>query len=313
LLVTNSILFDTNSVLALTNLAFAQAGSYTVTVSNSAGAAPASGRAYVSVMEPLTNQTAWPGSNVTFSFQACSSYPNASQSTNNYLRYLWWFNQTNLVSTVTNLRATLTNIVLNLTNVQAAHEGTYSVVLTNANGLATTQSATLTLWRRPVITQQPTNQNVPAGSDAAFTVTAEGTAPLRSQWWFNQTNLLSGATAPTLTLTNVQPWQAGAYRVIITNAVGSVTSDVATLTVILSQPPQFDTVVAPPMSGGPLQFGFGGQAGQSYSVLWREQLDVGGWAVLTNIPTLGTSQPVLIQDETAGRTQRFYHIVTPMP
>ena len=280
-------------------------------VTNSAGNAPNSSKIYLTVLEPLTNQTAWAGSNVTFSFQAASVAPNNPSSTNNYLKYQWWFNDTNLLSTVTNLRVTFTNVALTLTNVQAAQEGSYTVVLTNTYGLASTQSATLTLWRRPVITQQPTNQSVPAGSDAAFTVTAEGTAPLIYQWWFNQTNLLTGATAPTLTLTNVQPWQAGAYRVLITNAVGAVTSEVATLTIPISEPPHFDTVLAPPMPGGPLQFGFGGQAGQSYSVLWREQLGAGTWQVLTNIPTLGASQPVLIQDETAGRTQRFYRIVTP--
>ena len=231
--VTNSTLFDTNSVLALTNLAFAQAGSYTVTVSNSAGLAPASGRAYVSVMEPLTNQTAWPGSNATFSFQAASSYPNTSStsSSNNWLKYQWWFNDTNLISTVTNLRATFTNVVLNLTNVQAAHDGIYTVVLTNGNGLTTTQSATLTVLRAPTITRQPTNQTASGGTIDSFSVAADGSGPLSYQWWFNDTNLLPGATAPTLTLTNVQAGQAGGYRVVVSNSVGMITSTVATLLV----------------------------------------------------------------------------------
>jgi hypothetical protein len=265
-------------------------------------------------MDPLTNRSAWPGSNVTFSFQAASLMPNSTLSSNNFLKYQWWFNETNLLSTVTNLKATVTNIVLNLTNVQVANEGLYSVVLTNGNGLMVTQSATLTLLRAPVLTQQPTNLTVTSGGDAAFTATADGTAPLRYQWWYNQTNLLPGATAPTLTLPSVQPIQAGAYRVVITNTVGSVTSDVATLTVTLNEPPRFDPTTGIVSSGGPVQFTFQGQAGLSYSVLWTNQL--GGnpedWPVLTNIPMLNATQPVPIQDDTAGQSQRFYRLRTPM-
>jgi hypothetical protein len=305
---------DTNCTFTLTNLQLANAGAYFVVVTNVAGNAPNSSNAYVTVMEPLTNKTAWPGSNVTFSFQAASAYPNASQGTNSYLRYLWWFNQTNLLSVVTNLRATVTNIVLNLTNVQAAHEGSYSVVLTNGFGLATTQSATLTLLRPPVITAQPVSQTLPTGSDTAFSVSADGTAPMSYQWWHHQTNLLASATAPTLPLTNIQPSQAGAYHVVVTNAIGSVTSAVATLTVTLNEPPRFDPTTGLLTAGGPVQFSFQGQAGLSYSVLWTNLL--GGnpedWPVLTNIPLLNASQPVLIQDDPTGQGQRFYRLRTPM-
>ena len=310
--ITNCILFDTTSIYTVTNLQFTNAGAYDVVVTNQAGYAPNSAKAYVTVMEPLTNQTAWAGSNVTFSFLVASSYPNTVTSNNNSLRYQWWFNETNLVSTVTNLKATFINVLLSLTNVQPANEGIYKVVLTNANGLATTQTAMLMLWHPPTISQQPTNQSVLSGGNAQFTVSADGTAPLSYQWWWNQTNLLPGATAPTLSLTSVQPFQASGYHMVITNAVGTVTSDVATLTVTIIQPPLFDTVLAPPMPGGPLQFGFAGQAGQSYTVLWREQLDSGAWQFLMNIPVLSVSQPVVVQDATAGRAQRFYRIVTPM-
>src|SRR6185503_18169750 len=56
-----------------------------------------------------------------------------------------------------------------------------------------------------------------------------GTAPTY-QWKLNG-SALSGATDPTLTLPDVQPVQAGAYRVEIENAAGTVTSTEVTLTV----------------------------------------------------------------------------------
>jgi len=100
--------------------------------------------------------------------------------------------------------------------------------------------------------------------------------------------------------------------VVVSNSVGAVTSQVAQLTVTFSEPPQLGNVVGPPAPGGLLQFTFDGVAGQSYTVLWREFLDQGNWQPLTNISLLGSSQPVLIQDTTAGQTQRFYRVVMPM-
>ena len=296
-----------------TNLSasFTNAGGYDVVVTNSAGNAPSSTKAYLSIMAPLTNQTARLGSNVTFSFVACSAWPNAANTTYN-LRYSWWFNDTNLLLSVTNLTSSLTNITLNLTNVQYAQEGTYKVLLTTSNNTAGSQSATLTILRPPAITDQPTNQSVSSGDSAVFTVGATGVPAPGYQWRFNQTNLLAGATSPTLTLTNVQPLQAGGYSVVVSNSVGAVTSLVAQLTVTVSTPPHLDGVLGPPAPGGPMQFSFDGVAGQSYSVLWREFLDKNDWQPLTNISLLSSNQPVLIQDNTTGLTQRFYRVVMPM-
>jgi uncharacterized repeat protein (TIGR01451 family) len=84
----------------------------------------------------------------------------------------------------------------------------------------------------PYITSQPTDQTVFTGGTASFGVTAAGTLPLSYQWNFNGTNL-SGATNTTLTLTNVQLFQAGNYEVLVTNIFGSALSSNAVLTVDL--------------------------------------------------------------------------------
>jgi hypothetical protein len=82
----------------------------------------------------------------------------------------------------------------------------------------------------PTILTQPTNQTVLAGSDATFIATATGTAPLRYQWRLSGTNI-AGATGASLTLSNVQPAQAGIYTLRVTNVCGSATSSNAVLTV----------------------------------------------------------------------------------
>lgn len=85
----------------------------------------------------------------------------------------------------------------------------------------------------PYITQQPASQSAEESSTAIFTVTAEGTQPMRYQWRFEGANI-SNATNATLALANVAASQAGDYLVVITNAAGAVTSMVATLTITSS-------------------------------------------------------------------------------
>ena len=87
----------------------------------------------------------------------------------------------------------------------------------------------------PRITRQPGNRAVLAGGNVAFECEAVGTPPLSYQWTFNGEDL-PGANEPVLRLTEVQPAQAGLYRVRVSNALGSVTSEPALLTV--NQRPQ---------------------------------------------------------------------------
>jgi Peptidase family M23/Immunoglobulin domain/Immunoglobulin I-set domain len=81
----------------------------------------------------------------------------------------------------------------------------------------------------PVITTQPANQTVSAGSTATFSVVATGNVT-DYQWQVNGVNI-PGATSATLTLNNVQPAIAGSYTVIVSNGAGPTTSTAATLTV----------------------------------------------------------------------------------
>jgi pectate lyase len=83
----------------------------------------------------------------------------------------------------------------------------------------------------PSITSQPGDSTVLIGQNAGFTGIADGTAPLHYQWLF-EGSPISGANATLLTVANVQTTNAGGYSVIITNSAGSITSEVATLTVI---------------------------------------------------------------------------------
>ncbi|MCX6904698.1 MAG: immunoglobulin domain-containing protein [Verrucomicrobia bacterium] len=165
-----------------------------------------------------SNQTALAGTTVSFNVLATGSDP---------LGYQWQFNGQVL--------AGQTGPGLTLSQVQASQSGGYSVIVTNPAGGVTSQVAVLTVLFPPVILQQPTNQTVDVGTNAMFGVVADGTAPLTYQWWFNASNMLVGANDVTLLITNVQATNLGTYQVVVSNALGVITSLVATLS--LPEPP----------------------------------------------------------------------------
>ncbi len=90
--------------------------------------------------------------------------------------------------------------------------------------------AAMTFVSLPVITNPPVSLVCTQGNPAAFTVVA-GPAPLNYQWRKNGGDV-SGATASALTLAGVTTNDAASYTVMVNNLAGSVTSAVATLTVL---------------------------------------------------------------------------------
>lgn len=103
--------------------------------------------------------------------------------------------------------------------------------------LATATSATHQLALRasaadtaPVIVTPPTALSVGEGARANFSVVVSGQGPLSYQWQKNG-EAIAGATAALFAIDGVQPSDAGAYRVVVTNHIGSVTSATANLAV----------------------------------------------------------------------------------
>jgi sugar lactone lactonase YvrE len=82
----------------------------------------------------------------------------------------------------------------------------------------------------PAIQTQPQSQTVVAGSSVQFSVTASGRPAATFQWYFGGA-AISGATGDTYSFLNAQPGNAGNYTVVVSNVMGSVTSNPATLTV----------------------------------------------------------------------------------
>jgi len=110
----------------------------------------------------------------------------------------------------------------------------FDVVVSNSAGSVTSSPATLTVSpasMAPTITMQPVNQTVIAGQTATFTVTAIGVAPLSYQWRKNLT-AVNGANAPSYTTPATSITDNGAkFDLIVSNSLGTATSNQAILTV----------------------------------------------------------------------------------
>lgn len=87
----------------------------------------------------------------------------------------------------------------------------------------------------PQILTQPASQLAKIGSNATLAVVADGTQPLSYQWRINGV-AITNAKSATLSLSNIQQANSGAYSVVVTNSSGSVASSDAKL-VVYSAPP----------------------------------------------------------------------------
>lgn len=169
--------------------------------------------------------------------------------------------------------------------------------------------ATLFNTAFPTIAAQPESRTNNAGSEAVFAVRATGSTPLSYQWIRDDTDTVtdggrvSGANKATLTLSNVTTNDTGRYRVLVTNAVGSVSSADADLLVLPAL--RFDT------SPGSLRLDSNGflltiadLRGQGSMTLYAST-DLLHWDVhLTNPPVMGVLP--FVDSGATNLSARFY-------
>jgi hypothetical protein len=100
------------------------------------------------------------------------------------------------------------------------------IMVDGENGASGTVHLYVGLGTPVAITSAPQNQFVAAGSNATFSVSATGSAPISYVWQRNGTNI-PGATNSSLTLTNAQAAQQGLYTVVVSNVVWTTSSSAA--------------------------------------------------------------------------------------
>lgn len=136
--------------------------------------------------------------------------------------YQWRFNGANISGA--------TSSAYTKSNAQPADGGNYDVVVSNSGGITTSVTVVVAVNFAPTITTQPTDKIVTVGGSASFTVVAAGSPAPTYQWRFNG-SAISGGTSATYTIATTTSSNGGNYDVVITNSIGSVTSNAALLTV----------------------------------------------------------------------------------
>lgn len=213
------------------------------------------------------------------------------------LTYQWFRNSLTAIPDAT-------NDTLIIFNAQFADEGSYSVVVTNVAGTARSASANLRILAAPVIETQPQNVTVVAGGSGVFSVVASGAEPLHYRWFYNTNTELPGANGSTLDLLFVELADGGAYSVTVSNAVGSVSSQPATLRVLVES-----RIVQVWRTNGVVALAFTTVPGLRYTVDFNEDLNLSTWSVLPGAVKLnGTGSPLTVQDPGPLDQTRFYRI-----
>jgi len=210
----------TNAFFTIASAQGSDSGYYGVVITNDSSSVTSRvASLFVGNISPVitgpTNKTVIAGNNVTFNTTVTIANPAPA--------FQW---QTNGVDV-----AGATSSSLTLNSVSYGLDGTIiSVIATNVAGMVT-NSATLTVIVTPVITPQPTNLVLNAGSAAVFTSGATG-VPTPTLQWYKNGAAISGETGGTLTIASAQGSDIGTYSLVASNAAGSATSSNVKLTVI---------------------------------------------------------------------------------
>ena len=138
----------------------------------------------------------------------------------------------------------------------------------------------LSLYHAPSITNQPASQVVTVGSNVTFRVGALGNPPLKYAWRLNSTPI-NNATNGSLSIPNAQLTNAGNYSVIVTDFVGSVTSSVATLTVLLPAPAAPGGLTATALSETQVRLSWTDNATNETAYGVERSLESNSWSILT--------------------------------
>jgi hypothetical protein len=231
----------TSFLYTITNTTSADAGSYSVVVSNG-GFSVTSNSATLMVsgaggLAPTigtqpTDQSVQVGFLTFLSVTASGAQP---------LSYQWFRNGA--------LIAGATTMFFTVSSTQPVDAGSYSVVVSNSFGSVTSNTVILRVGTEPTFSAQPSSRSATVGDSVNFSVVINGTAPFSYQWRKDGATI-AGATSPTLVLANVQVAAVGSYSVVVTNSAGSVISNAAQLAVNLPAIPP--SISAQPSSQGVL-------------------------------------------------------------
>lgn len=211
------------SMTVIHTLTANDSGTYSVAVWNACNSAQ-SQNVYLDLAPKITQHP----SNTTASITGTAYFTNVTSGTS--LQYIWRYNGSAL--TDPSKYAGLNTSLLTVLNVQGSDAGSYSVIVTNHGGTATSANGVLST---PPQIAGPMDQTNACSTTATFTATVTGTGGFTYQWQSNTVanptfSNISGQTGTTLSVANIDStFSTNGYRVVVNNSVGTTTSATAHL------------------------------------------------------------------------------------
>ena len=268
----------TVSTYKISSVTTGDAGSYTVTVSNSAGSVTSSAATLtVNVPVTLSSITINGSSSVnvgsTATYTCTATYSNGATKT---VTPTWAISSGTSYASITSA-GVLTGKAAGTATIQAKYTD---------GGVTKTATKNITVNAvvvKPSITTQPKSQTVNEGSSVTFSVTASGTTPLSYQW-YKGSSKISGATSASYKISSVKTSDEGSYKVTVSNSAGSVTSSAATLTVNGTTPidPNGTAVRSVSRSGKSATVTLKLEPGEDVSVMFVEEHVPAGVSISVN-------------------------------
>lgn len=129
-----------------------------------------------------------------------------------------------------------------LSNVTTSTAGNYTVVVANAFGNATSNTATLKILAAPVFTTQPAGINIIIGNTLTLSAVATGN-PSPTYQWFKDGVAITGATSATYSLANATTANSGTYYVIATSTLDGVSSSTTSNNAVVAVTGKAPTII----------------------------------------------------------------------
>ena len=230
----------TRPTLTLTNVQSAQAGVYTVIVSNTLGSVTSAPALLIVKLTnfPPTIVITQPTNGAIFGTTATIPIRATASDEDGSVARVEFFTGTSLIGTVST-----PPFSFSLQNQSAGARLLTARATDDRGAIRVSDPVSFYVGDLPKITAGPQSRTVTNGSTVTLSVTASGTPTLFYQWWKNGSTL-SGATNTSLVLLNFQPADAGAYMVQVTNLYGSASASAA-LTMQATNSPPAVRIVAP--------------------------------------------------------------------
>jgi lysophospholipase L1-like esterase len=158
----------------------------------------------------------------------------------------------------------------------------------------------------PRIIRQPQGANLYWSSSITLAAAVAGDVPLSYQW-LKDGVAIPGATQSSLVLSNLQLTNSGNYSLVLSNALGSVSSFPAALNVRVADV----TLARMTVDGRTVTaLSVAGVVGQTYGIQFSENLGLPGtWIALTNLTLTGPTNLWYDYFQPAAGSGRYYRVV----